>query len=88
VLPDILRLWDAILSEKDKFYFVYYIALSILKIRKDDMMSLDFAGIIMNLQTVSQINVETIFAVVKKIKKEFDKKIKNMINSNIIEKKK
>jgi len=88
VLPDVLRLWDAIISERDRFYSIYYISLGILKIKKSEIMGLDFAEIIMSLQNVSQIDVDKIFEVIRKIKKDYDKKIRWIMNSQTVDKKK
>ena len=88
VLPDILRLWDVILSESNRLYFVYYVALGILKIKKVELMGLDFPGIITSLQAISHLNVELIFDVIKQIQKDYDKKIVKLITYNSNEKNK
>lgn len=80
ILPDVMRLWDAIFSDKDRFYYVFYISLAILKLKKSKIMSSDFAGIIIELQNLEDIEAEDILEEVSLLKKGFDKKLKQMMN--------
>ena len=79
ILPDILRVWDALLSEEDKFYMVYLICISILTIKRKDILKSDFAGVISKLQKINSVDIEKIISTALEIKVKFDKKIKKII---------
>jgi len=59
-MPDVLRLWDSLLSEEEKFDFINMICLAIIKFKKQDILKNDFAGIMMNIQNFEKIEVENI----------------------------
>jgi hypothetical protein len=82
ILPDVMRLWDAIFCIKDRFYYLFYISLAVMKIKKPQILKCDFAGIIIHLQNLDDLEIETILSEVVKIKKEYDKKIKKILDKN------
>ena len=95
IMPDILRLWDIIFSEDNRYYFVYIFSLAILEYHKKDILSNDYYEIIEKLQKLNLENVETIIKLAFSIKKNHSKEIKeilyyyneNEINKNEMKKK-
>lgn len=81
MMPDILRLWDAILSDNDKFYMVYLICLAILNIRRKELLKCDFVGCLANLQKINDLDVENILNIVSILKSKYSKKIKKIISN-------
>jgi TBC1 domain family member 13 len=79
ILPDVMRLWDAIFSIKDRFFYLFLISLSVMKLKKQAILKCDFAGIILQLQNLEDLDIESILSEVWKIKKEYEKKIKKII---------
>lgn len=79
ILPDVMRLWDAIFSIKDRFFYLFLISLSVMKLKKQAILKSDFAGIILQLQNLEDLDIESILGEVWNIKKENEKKIKKLI---------
>jgi hypothetical protein len=82
ILPDVLRLWDTIFCEKNRFYYLFYVSLAILKLKREKILYSDFANTIINLQKIEDLEIEIILSEVFKLKKEYDKKIKKIIEQN------
>ena len=59
-IPDVLRLWDSILSEDDVFDFMNMIMLALLRNKTDSILNNEFAGIMSVLQNFDNINVDTL----------------------------
>lgn len=49
-LPDVLRLWDTVLADSQRFNFLYYICVAIVKAVREDVLSGDFAVAMSSLQ--------------------------------------
>jgi hypothetical protein len=71
-MPDVLRLWDSILSENDKFEFLNYLCLSILRIKRTEILNSDFAEMMLNLQNLEKIDVENFIKNAVDIKLDFN----------------
>lgn len=80
-MSDILRLWDIIFCERNRFSFVYYFALGILKSKKELIVKQDYLGIMKSLQTIEYNDINDLIDISIKIKKENNKKIKKLIAS-------
>jgi hypothetical protein len=80
LLPDTMRLWDALICETDKFFLVYYVALAILKLKKKELLESDFAEVILHMQELGDVDAEGILTRVNKLKKDYDKKIKSLLS--------
>ena len=74
-LFEVMRIWDALLSEKDRFYMIYLICLSILHIKRKELIKSDFAGVINKLQKINNINCDDLIRVSAEIRKKWDKKL-------------
>ena len=44
IMPDLLRLWDTLFCEKDRYYFIYFLSLAILKLKKEKILKCDLQG--------------------------------------------
>ncbi len=69
-MPDILRLWDSILSEDDKFEFLNMLCLAIIKNKRSEIIESDFSGIMMALQNLDKIDVENLIKTAESIREE------------------
>jgi hypothetical protein len=72
-MPDIMRIWDSILSEDDKFEFLNMICLAIIKIRRTEVLQSDFAGIMLSLQNIDKIDIEKLLKAAENIRIELKK---------------
>ena len=79
IMPDVLRLWDIIFSEEDRYYFVYLFSLAILEFKKNDILKKNYYEIMENLQNINLTNVEEIVNLAFKIKKNYHKEIKEIL---------
>ena len=79
IMPDVLRLWDIIFSEDDRYYFVYIFSLAILEYHKKDILNKDYYEIIEKLQKLNVENVEQIIKIAFNIKKNNSKEIKEIL---------
>ncbi len=79
IMPDILRLWDIIFSEDDRYYFVYIFSLAILVFNKKDILKKDYYEIIEKLQNINLENVEQIIKIAFNIKNTHSKEIKEIL---------
>ena len=79
IMPDILRLWDIIFSEEDRYYFVYLFSLAILEYKKKDILKKDYYEIMEKLQKINLTNVEEIIKIAFSIKKTYHKEIKEIL---------
>lgn len=59
-MPDILRLWDSLLSVEEKFEFMNMVCIAIIKIKRKEILQSDFSGIMLEIQNFEKIDVETI----------------------------
>jgi TBC1 domain family member 13 len=74
-MPDILRLWDSILSEDDKFDFLNMVCLAIIKMKKIEILQSDFAGIMLSMQNLDKLDVEKVIKVAESIRLDLNKGI-------------
>lgn len=79
IMPDVLRLWDIIFCDDERYYFVYIFSLAILEYYKKDILKKDFYEIVEKLQNINLENVEDILKVAWNIKKKHSKEIKEIL---------
>ena len=79
IMPDVLRLWDIIFSEEDRYYFVYIFSLAILEYNKKDILKRDYYEIIEKLQNINLDNVEQIIKIAFNIRNLHSKEIKEIL---------
>ena len=75
-MPDIMRLWDSILSDPDIFEFLYLLVLSPIIIKKKEIMKENMAGIMMMIQNLEDITIYDLIHTAIKIRNELNKKCK------------
>jgi hypothetical protein len=71
-MPDLLRLWDSILTETDKFELLNYLCLAILKLKRQEILSSDFAEMMLSLQNLEKVDVEKFIQDAVDIKYDFN----------------
>jgi len=82
IMPDIIRLWDIIFSEQDRFSFVYFFAMAILQIKMKKIEKKEFSTIISELRNLEKENIEQIIGLAIQLKNKYEKKVKEIINNN------
>jgi hypothetical protein len=78
-LDDILKLWDVIFCEKERFNFVYYFALAILKFEFKNIENKEFYEIVEILHKIDCKNIEILIKIAVDIKNKYEKKIQNLL---------
>jgi hypothetical protein len=78
ILPDILRVWDMILTEKDRFFNLYYISLAYITLNKNVILKSDFSNIVMKMQELD-CDIEIVLEEVSRLKKTYEKKLRKII---------
>ncbi len=81
-MPDIIRLWDIIFSEKDRFCFVYFFSMAILEYKKKKIENQDFCNIIGEMKNLQEENIEKIIEIAVFLKKKYEKKVEEIISEN------
>jgi hypothetical protein len=71
-MPDLLRLWDSILSESDRFEFLNFLSLGIIKMKRQEILSSDFAEMMLTLQNLEKVDVERLIQNAVDIKYDFN----------------
>ena len=56
-MPDVLRLWDIILANDDKFKIINEISISILKCKKQKLLCSDFSIVMDTLQNFEDVDI-------------------------------
>lgn len=81
MMPDILRLWDIIFSEKDRLCFVYYFSMAILQFKKKKIedKSKDFSDLLIEIRNLQNENIEKLIELAIKFKKNYEKKVNGII---------
>ena len=79
---DILRLWDYIFSQEDKYINCYFVSLAVLELKRDDLLVSDLSGILSNLKSFKGLNIEEIISIAKNIKKQYYEKFIPIINNS------
>ena len=81
-MPDILRLWDIIFCEKDRFSFVYCFSMAILQFKKKKIKEKEFCTIIKEIKDLRNENIEDIIDIAIYFKNKYEKKINEIILEN------
>ncbi len=71
-MPDILRLWDSLFSE-DKFEFMNMICTAIIKMKRQEILQNDFAGIMLTIQNFESIEIENLIKYGLDLRNEMNK---------------
>ena len=79
LMIDILRLWDYLFCEENKFKNTYYISLAIMLMKKDSILIYDLPAILEELQRLDGIDVEMLILNAKRIEEKFGEKCNEII---------
>ena len=75
---DVLKLWDMMFSQDNKFVYVFYIALAYLKYRKEEIVNGDMASIMLLFQETQTVDVDELIPSAKDIKKVYSSKLEHL----------
>ncbi len=79
IMPDVLRLWDIIFCEDNRYYFVYIFSIAILEYHKKEILKKDYYEIVEKLQKLNLENVEELIKLAFVIRKNHSKEIKEIL---------
>jgi len=79
ILPDLIRIWDAIFCEDDRYNFVYYFGLAILEYKKSRLLGKKFYDAVEELQRKELTDVNKIMKIALEIKKLNENKINEIL---------
>ena len=79
ILPDLIRIWDAIFCENDRYYFTFYLGLAILEYKKNGLLSKKFFDTVEELQKKELADVNKIMKIAFEIKKSNENTIKEIL---------
>jgi hypothetical protein len=70
----VLKLWDNILSQNNKYEYLNILVLCALKLKKNDIISKDLSKIMNSLQTFDDLDVEKMLYLIEKVKMDLREK--------------
>ena len=79
ILPDLIRIWDTIFCEDDRYDFVYYFGLAILEYKKSGLLGKKFFDTVEELQKKELADVNKIMKIAFEIKKQNENKINEIL---------
>ena len=78
-IGDVLRLWDLLFCHKNKNYFVFYICLGIIVLKKDIVLKGGMAEILQAFQTLDDVLCDDLIFFAKEIKNKWKNKLEKII---------
>jgi hypothetical protein len=78
-LNDTLKLWDLIFSQEDKYYYVIYIGIAFLLIKKDVIIGGDMCKVMQSLHDFKDIDIDALIKKTKEINQAYKKELDNFI---------
>ena len=69
-INDLLKLWDLIFNHKDKYYYVVYIGMAILIMKKDIIVKGEMTDVMQSLQNFQDINVVELIKKAKELNQQ------------------
>ena len=78
-IGDILKLWDLIFCRKNKNYFVFYISLGIISLRRDIILKGGMSDILQCFQSLKDILCDELILVAREIKNKWKNKLEKII---------
>lgn len=79
MLPEVLRIWDAVLSDQNRYKVIYVIALSILVAKRAALLCQDFSGCLKEMKNLIDIDCEELIAKAGEIWRKNEKKFKKKL---------
>ena len=78
-INDLLKLWDLVFSHEDKYYYIVYIGIAILILKKDIIVNGEMVEVIQALQNFQDINVEELIKKTKEINQKYKEQLDEFI---------
>ena len=78
-INELLKIWDLIFSHEDKYYYVVYLGLAIMKLKKDTMVSGEMVDILQSLQNYQDLDVVGLILKAKELNKENKEELDDFI---------
>jgi len=78
-INDLLKLWDLVFSHEDKYYYVVYIGIAILILKKDIIVNGEMVDVMQALQNFQDINVEELIKKTKEINQKYKEQLDEFI---------
>ena len=78
-IGDVLKLWDLIFSRENKNYFVFFICLGIIILRKDIILKGGMAEILQCFQSLNDILCDDLIYIAREIKNKYKNKLDTII---------
>jgi len=75
-IPDVLRLWDSVLSYDSLFEIISFLSVSIFTLKRQELINADFSGIMESMQSLDKIDVEVLVKTAETLIKEYNLKMK------------
>ena len=69
-LPEVLRLWDSLLADENRFTFFYYICIAVIVLNQEEILQGDFGEALSALQHPKNMDVEVLLEVAAKLRAE------------------
>ncbi len=69
-INDLLKLWDLIFSHEDKYYYVVYIGIAILLMKKDVIVNGEMVDVMQSLQNFQDLNIIELIKKAKEINQQ------------------
>ena len=66
-IKDLLKLWDLVLSHEDKYYYIVYLGIAILMMKKEVIVNGEMVEVMQSLQNFKDINVDEVIKKAKEI---------------------
>ena len=79
LMIDILRLWDFLFCEENKFINTFYTCLAVILMKKDSILNSDLPAMMEELQRLDIIDVEMLIINAKRIKEKFGEKCEKIL---------
>jgi len=81
-MPDVLRLWDSVLSHENLYEIISFLCVSIFNLKRKELINADFSGIMESMQSLEKIDVEILVKTAEKLNNEYNIKMKEKKANN------
>ena len=82
-INSVLKLWDVIFSNDDFYYYVVYIGIAVLIMKKSIIMNGEMVDVMQTLQNLGDINVDELINKAKEINGKYKTQLARIINTRV-----
>ena len=82
-INSVLKLWDVIFSNDDFYYYVVYIGIAVLIMKKNIIMNGEMVDVMQTLQNLGDINVDELINKAKEINGKYKTQLAKIINHKV-----